>query len=150
MERQGLCLYRESSRGLSLGLMMRMRRRRKTNMGNEDDKEAAVLIEKLVKRYRFYMIASMVSIVLFLITSVGSGFDRLKFSIFLCVWGTFGILLITTLGCPFCRKPVLWRPHKSGSWIIGTCTPILPKKCPHCSGHLRVKKKKEGAGRIQK
>ena len=57
-------------------------------MGNEDDKEAAVLIEKLVKRYRFYMIASMVSIVLFLITSVGSGFDRLKFSIFF----VFGVL----------------------------------------------------------
>ncbi len=114
-------------------------------MGNEDEKEAAVLIEKLVKRHRFYTIALMVCGVLFLFTNVGSDFDLVKFLIFPCIGVIFGTRAITTLRCPFCRKRVLWKPHPSGIWFFSTSTPILPKKCPQCSRDLRVKKKKGAA-----
>ena len=120
-------------------------------MGNEDDKEAAVLIEKLVKWYRFILIFVIV-LGLLLISTLGSSESFILYPlIFLGVGATLNLLTYRKMLCPFCRKPVLWKPHPSGIWFFGTCTAILPKKCPQCSRDLRVKKKKKAeAARIQK
>ena len=121
-------------------------------MGNQDDKEAAVLIGKLVKWYRFGLISSIVFGVLLL--SVSDDISMLQS--FLIFYGGAGILYLIfyrKLMCPFCRKYVLWIPFRSGGrsgkWTDGYYTSILPKKCPQCSRGLRVKKKK-GTATLQK
>ena len=117
-------------------------------MGNEDDKEASVLVGKLVKWYRFNLIFMIVLGLLLLFTDFVSDSYTLKSIIFLGVGASLGLISWKKLLCPFCRKP-LWIPHESGIWIFATCPGIIPKKCPHCSRGLRVKKKK-GAATLQK
>ena len=114
----------------------------RTEMGSEDDKEADVLIGKLVKWYRFNLIFMIALGLLLFFTDVVSNSYMFKPIIFLGVGVSLGLISWKKLLCPFCRKPVFLKPHESGSWILGTTTAFLPKKCPHCSRGFRVKKKK--------
>ena len=121
-------------------------------MGNEDDKEATVLIGKLVKWYRIGLISVIVFGVLLLIAA--DDISMLQFFlIFYGVGGIFYLIFYRKLMCPFCRKYVLWIPDRSsgrsGKWPHGYYTPFLPKKCPQCSRDLRVKKK-EGVEALKK
>ncbi len=116
------------------------------------EKEADLLIKKLVKWYRINFIFLIV-LGLVLIFAIGYSDSSYIINplIYLGVGTTFGIISHRKMLCPFCRKPVFWKPHPSGIWFFGTCTAILPKKCPQCSRDLRVKKKKKAeAARIQK
>ena len=149
MERQRSCLYRVPSRRLSPGLI--------NSMNNKlNDNEAAVLIDKLVKWHRFFLIFGIVFLVLFLIAFWDSGDIGLRqVLIFFGVGGILSIISSRFMRCPFCRKNVRWIPDRSGGrsgkWPHGYFTPLLPKKCPQCSRPLRVKKKKkEGAATRQK
>ena len=123
-------------------------------MGKEDEEEAAVLIEKLVNWYRFNLIYLIVLGLLFIIMIGDSDSFILKLFIIFGVGNILGLLFFRKLLCPFCHKYVLWIPDRSGGrsgkWPDGYFTPFLPKKCPHCSQSLRVKrKKKEGAEALQ-
>ena len=128
--------------------------KKRTKIGIEDDEEAAVLIEILLKWYRFYLISAIIFLVPFLIFPYGD-FDNffllalLPYILIIIVMGGFwGLIWYRFLRCPFCHKYVLWVSHRSGSrsgmLAKGYFTPFLPKKCPHCSRGLRVKKE-EGA-----
>ncbi len=125
-------------------------------MGNKDDKEAAVLIDKFVKRHRFFLMSMIVFVVLFLIANWGFEDIRVReFLIYFGAGGIFGIISFWLMRCPFCRKNVHWIPDRSGGrsgkWPHGYYTPLLPKKCPQCSRDLRVKKKnKAEAATLQK
>ena len=130
-------------------MMTKRKSRKRTKMGNEDDKEAAVLIGKLVMSYRLILILLIVWVLLFSITFEFYGFYLIKILFFFGGWFFIGTKLSRFLQCPFCRKPVLWKPHESGLWMFGTYLLFLPKKCPHCSRSLRVKKKK-GTATLQK
>ena len=55
-------------------------------MGNVDDKEAAVLIEKLVKRYRLLLIITLVWVLLFLFTIEFYDFYLVKILFFFGGW----------------------------------------------------------------
>ena len=115
------------------------------------DEEADLLIKKLVKWYRFNLIFLIVLALLLTFTDVVTDSYTLKPLIFLGVGVICGILSSRNLRCPFCHKNVLWRLHKTCGWFGAVGTFILPKKCPHCSRDLRVKKKKKAeAARVQK
>ena len=95
--------------------------KKRTKIGIEDDEEAAVLIEILLKWYRFYLISAIIFLVPFLIFPYWD-FDNffllalLPYILIIIVMGGFwGLIWYRFLRCPFCHKYVLWVSHRSGS-----------------------------------
>ena len=109
---------------------------KRTKIANEDDEEAAVLIEKLVKWHRLLTMLIIVCLVMFfVVVIVGYDFSRLEFLLFCGVFATINILCFEKLLCPFCHKYLFW-PYRSGMWRYAFSIYIRLKKCPQCSRSL--------------
>ena len=114
---------------------------KRTKIANEDDEEAAVLIEKLAKWHRLLTMLQIICIVMFIVVvDVGYDVSDLEFFIFCGVLATINILYFKKLLFPFCHKYLYW-PYRSGMWRYAFSSFIRLKKCPQCSRSLRVKKK---------
>ena len=112
---------------------------KRTKMVNEDDKEAAVLIEKLWKWYRLYLISVIIFLVPFIIFPYGD-FDNffllalLPYILIIIVGGgVWGLIWYRFLRCPFCHKYVLWVSHRSPKvadqvcWLKVILLPFSPR-----------------------
>lgn len=92
-------------------------------------------------KYRFLVVAWLLTAasILFLTGEAGGRF------FLLFVAAAFFGLLISTLRCPRCRKPVTYNPiTKIGKVEIFAWTPTMPKKCTRCGLMLDQKYNPEG------